>query len=131
MKFVRGKDQSRCRFEFEMLQAHITIVTDHDNTSYYTLSFGAIEKAQSEQQDDPLTPFTPPAPLGKARPLCGSLIPGTSILGLTLKKLFGLNMSLKCSTGILNVTEAMSNGPEEIEIKLTQASLQDEGYEWY
>jgi hypothetical protein len=37
------------------------------------------------------------------------------MLGFTLKKLFGLNIRLRCSTGILNVMEIVSGAMEELE----------------
>lgn len=50
---------------------------------------------------DPLVcPFVP-FPFENAGTLRLSNVPGTSILGLTLKKEDGLNVTLKCSTGIL------------------------------
>jgi hypothetical protein len=51
------------------------------------------------------------------------------MLGFTLKKLFGLNRSLTCSTGILDIDENVSGVRDKLVSELTPASLRGEEYE--
>ena len=76
---------------------HFTVIVQFESS--HRISIVQLQFAQQDLLPSPFAPLVAGA-FGKAGRLYESLVPGTSILGFTAKKLLGLKMTFTCSTGI-------------------------------